>query len=628
MFKYYFKRYSVFLFFYVALGLIVTFVLGIKDFVNLDTSFWALSKTGFSGIAFLLMEFCFAAVPLSAYLFVLPKKFHNSVFDKYFTGVMFVIFFYLITFISVSQYFFWDEFSSRFNFIAVDYLVYTQEVIANIYQSYPIVTILLCIFVLSIAIWYLFRNTFTCPKCKAPSAKKRLLVLAVNILLCAVIVRGTSISWGDVTNNRYNNELAKSGPYCFVYAFFHNELDYKSFFITEPQDKADKILAQKLQGPKITFKNGDLPYYVKSSGKEIKANVVIVLMESMGAKFLDATKDPGEPEVTPNLSRLASEGVYFPHAYSTGTRTVRGIEAVTLSMPPLPGMSIVRRQGNENLHGIGSIFNDRGYKSEFLYGGFGYFDNMNHYFGSNGFDIVDRMSLEDDEITFSNAWGVCDEDIFARAIKEADKTYKQKKPFFQFILTTSNHRPFTYPAGKIDIASGTGRRGAVKYSDYAVGKFIKDASKKPWFDNTVFVFVADHGPGSSGKQELAPKEHRIPVIIYAPKIFKAKTYDMPVSQMDVAPTLLSLLNFSYKSNFFGRDATQKDYKTRIFINNYQDVGMIEDGIMTVLKPVKQVDFFKGDSPNPLPDKQRYQPYLDTAVSYLQKADQWKLHLRK
>lgn len=628
MLKYYFKRISVFLLFYVGLGLLINLVFTVREFVNLDTSLLYLLKANSVSVIFLLMEFCFAFLPLSVYLALLPKKFHNSSFDKYFTGAAFVVFFFLTAFKTVSEYFFWDEFASRFNFIAVDYLVYTQEVIENIYQSYPIVKILIAAFLFSLFIWFIFRNYFTCSdsKVKVPSAKKRFLWLAVNILLCVFVAFKTSLSFGDISLNRYNNELAKSGAYSFVYAFFHNELDYKTFYLTLPQDKADAILKKELGGKNITFKESSLLRSVKANGPEKRANVVIVLMESMGAKFMDATKEFDMPEVTPNLSKFAKEGIYFPHTYSTGTRTVRGIEAVTLSIPPLPGMSIVRRKDNENLHGIGSIFAQRGYSRKFIYGGYGYFDNMNYYFASNGFDIIDRVALDEKEVTFANAWGVCDGDLFNRALKEADADYKLKKPFFQFVLTTSNHRPFTYPEGKIDIPSGDGRRGAVKYADYAVGDFIKEASKKPWFDNTIFVFIGDHGPGSAGKQELAPNEHRVAFVIYAPKIFKPETYKASISQIDFAPTLLSLMNFSYDSRFFGRDAARKDYKTRIFLNNYQKTGMIEDDIMTVLKPVKEVDFYKGDSLEPLQNKEAYDGYRDTAAAYYQEADNWKLHL--
>ena len=105
------------------------------------------------------------------------------------------------------------------------------------------------------------------------------------------------------------------------------------------------------------------------------------------------------------------------------------------------------------------------------------------------------------EIGFANVWGVADEDLFARVMREGDAAHAAGRPFLFQVLTTSNHRPYTYPEGRIDIPSGSGRPGAVKYADYAVGKLIEDARKKPWFNDTLFVFAADHTAGAAGKIE-------------------------------------------------------------------------------------------------------------------------------
>lgn len=205
-----------------------------------------------------------------------------------------------------------------------------------------------------------------------------------------------------------------------------------------------------------------------------------------GLGIFSEFRDDGQ-KLTPELEKLASESLYFSHVYSTGTRTVRGIEALTLARPPLPGMPIVRLQGNDNLRGIWSVFRERGYDTKWIYGGYGYFDNMNAYFAGNGFTVVDRTVMQPEEITFSNIWGVCDENLFARAIKEADASHAAGKPFFNFVLTTSNHRPYTYPDGRISIPSKSGRNGGVMYADYSIGKFMEEARKHPWFDDTVFV---------------------------------------------------------------------------------------------------------------------------------------------
>ena len=160
-----------------------------------------------------------------------------------------------------------------------------------------------------------------------------------------------------------------------------------------------------------------------------------------------------------------------------------------------------------------------------------------------------------------------------------------------------------------------------------VGRFVEEASQKPWFDNTVFVSWLTTAR-SSGRQELAPREHRIPFIVYAPKLFKAKRYERVISQIDAAPTLLSLLNFSYDSYFYGSDAASPRYKSRYFVNNYQKIGYVEDGIMTVLKPVKAVDFYKGAELTAQHDKDAFKPYLEEALAYYQSAKNWKTLLKK
>jgi phosphoglycerol transferase MdoB-like AlkP superfamily enzyme len=158
-----------------------------------------------------------------------------------------------------------------------------------------------------------------------------------------------------------------------------------------------------------------------------------------------------------------------------------------LSIPPTPGQSIVRRPGGTGVFNLGTIFRSRHYTTSFIYGGYSVFDNMGAFFSGNGFETIDQANFPKKEIHFSNAWGVSDEDLFRQAIKKADLDHGQGKKFFQYILTTSNHRPFTYPEGKIDIPSHTNREGAVKYSDYAIGEFIREAQKKAWFKDTIFV---------------------------------------------------------------------------------------------------------------------------------------------
>jgi Phosphoglycerol transferase and related proteins, alkaline phosphatase superfamily len=272
----------------------------------------------------------------------------------------------------------------------------------------------------------------------------------------------------------------------------------------------------------------------------------------------------------------------------------------------------------------------RGYDLKFIYGGHGYFDNMNYFFSHNGFTIFDRDNLTNQEITFENAWGVCDEDVFAKAKAEFTQSYQSRKPFLAVIMTTSNHRPYTYAGGKIDIPSGSGRKGAVKYTDYAIGKFIRDAQPEPWFQDTVFVIVADHCAYAAGRISLPVKKYKIPLLIYAPDHFAPRKIDKLASQIDIAPTVLSLLNFNYTTKFFGKDILKmQPDQERAFIATYQKLGYMKSDLLTVLdvkkrKALYQFDRTTGDMKAHAPDEN----LINEAISYYQGEDYLFEHQKK
>jgi phosphoglycerol transferase MdoB-like AlkP superfamily enzyme len=226
---------------------------------------------------------------------------------------------------------------------------------------------------------------------------------------------------------------------------------------------------------------------------------------------------------------------------------------------------------------------------KYFYGGDAFFDNMEDFFGGNGYDIVDKKAFKPEEITFQNIWGVCDEDMYRKAIEEMNNEAKENRPFFNHIMTVSNHRPFTYPEGKIDISGKSkSRSGGVKYTDYALQQFFAMAKKQPWFNNTVFVIVADHCASSSGKTELPLEKYRIPAMIYAPGFIAPKHVPTLMSQIDLMPTVMGMLHFSYESKFYGQNVFSPDYEPRVFVATYQDLGLIKDNVLTLISPVKKV----------------------------------------
>jgi phosphoglycerol transferase MdoB-like AlkP superfamily enzyme len=328
--------------------------------------------------------------------------------------------------------------------------------------------------------------------------------------------------------------------------------------------------------------------------------------------------------LTPELDKLAKNGMKFERLYATGTRTVRGLEALSLGTPPIPGQAIVRRPGNEHLSTMGELLKPQGFATFFFYGGYGYFDNMNAYYAANNYRVIDRTDIPKSEIGFENVWGVADEYLFDQVIRTLDdKSDKGTggKPFFAQIMTTSNHRPYTYPANRIDIPSPGGREGAVKYTDYAIGKFIKDASKKPWFKDTLFVIVADHCASAAGKTRLPVAGYHIPAIFYAPALLKPNVYTPLVSQIDIAPSLMDVLGIKGVEQFFGQSFfSTAPAAQRAFISNYQALGYLKNNTLTVLLPKQEVESFSIDPITLAATPTAINPsLLNEAVAYYQTA---------
>ena len=560
---------------------------------SFDWTIINLFKVFFIGLLYDIAASSYACIPLVIYLWLVPSKWYVKGINKVLLLIYFFVVILTLIFNAISECIFWDEFSVRYNFIAVDYLIYTTEVIGNIRQSYPVGIIITILLILSAASIYLLRHVIWKSTFKTMHFAKRTKIAVLLLLFPVAIYFLVDHRWKTLSNNQYVNELSGNGMYEFGFAFWHNQLDYNTFYKTIPIDKALAIIRKNLDFRPENEKDQNTIRKIASTEKENKMNVIMISVESLSANFLESYGNT--QKITPNLDSLAKQGLLFTNLYASGTRTVRGLEALSLCIPPTPGQSIVKRPNNKNLFTLGSVFRSKGYNSRFIYGGYGYFDNMNEFFSQNGYEVTDRNALSDKEIHYENTWGVADEDLFTLSLKEVDKDYKNNKPFFAHIMTVSNHRPYTYPEGRIDIPSHTGREGAVKYTDYAIGKFIREAKLKPWFKNTLFVIVADHCASSAGKVELPIDKYHIPMIMYSPAHISPAKFEKLTAQIDIGPSILGYLNFTYDSKFFGQDVFKmKDDQQRIFISTYQSLGYIKGNKLVILEPNKKVKTFIPD----------------------------------
>lgn len=602
---------------FVAFGL-----MSINEREVLNWSFLPMTKTVGVLLLTTTVSFLYLMIPYVIYLTILPRNKVNSKTDRIITIAMYAFYVYLTLFEEAVSIIFWQEFSSAFNFIAVDYLIYTQKVFSNILQSLPIVWYLAGLVIATVIIVITTKN-FLFNNMLNPKLFKRFFYTCIYLIFCALTFINTNDSELNVDKSRVNNELAKEGTYSFFSAFWHNEISYDDFYLTKDKSANLKLLQKILQTKNVDFLHPqkNIIRDIDNQKKEKKHNVIVVLMESMSSKFLNENRKQNQEKITPNLSKISSEGIFFSQTYATGTRAVRGVEAIALSIPPLPGLSIVRRKDNNNIYNIGSIFKAKGYDNKWIYGGFGYFDNMDKFFGKNGFEVIDRTHWKGKDVHFANILGASDEDTLNKVIQEADKSFAAEHPFFAMTMTLSNHTPYTFPAEKIDLPSKKSKRqGGVKYSDYAIGQFIETAKNKPWFDNTIFVFVGNRTAGADRVENIQAQNFHVPMIFYAPKIFKPQRYDLKISQIDAMPTLLGLMNFEYESRFYGQDVLQKSYRPRFFISNEQKLGYIRNNTEIMLQPVKEFTCQPKHSAHK-------NLYLDEAIAYYQNAANWRQDLK-
>ncbi|HET8692769.1 MAG TPA: LTA synthase family protein [Steroidobacteraceae bacterium] len=410
----------------------------------------------------------------------------------------------------------------------------------------------------------------------------------------------------DRGDNRVENELVQNGISSFFRAALTSEIDYHANYLSADPQENFRLVAESLargagRFTRLTEGRLDREFPGRADGLG-RLNVVLVSSESFGAEF--SRLYGSSRDLTPNFDRIAQEGLWFRHAYASGTRTVRGLEAFTASIPPIPTVSILRRPGFEHVANWGAVMRSLGYRTSFLYGGYGYFDNMNAFFGDNGFEVEDRRAIE--HVRFENIWGVADEDLFDHALGYYDRLHADGKPFFSIIMTTSNHKPFTFREGLEAEGippEGGGRAAGVRYADYALGKFLDAARSHAWFDDTIFVVAADHGARVYGAEEIPLRTYEIPLMIWSPKHVPPRRVDTLMTQIDLAPTVLGLLGLPYEAPFFGQDALRAPAEGRVaFFNHNHDVAIYRDGELVVFGLGRRAETYRYD-----PGSDRYSP---------------------
>ncbi len=473
----------------------------------------------------------------------------------------------LVFFVEASTISFIDQYDSRPNYLYVEYLAYPKEVFSMLAGTHLFELIAFTVIALALA-WLVFRWLRKDPGSDISVPVWICLVVSpITAFLILAMIRSTTDhrpvnpSYAVFSQDSMVNQLPLNSPYSLLYAIYEHRRDAHSKKVRYGSMADAEVLNIILNEAGITPEQlvdpatPTLHYQKATQTREKPLNLVIVLQESLGADTVGAL---GGMDITPELDKLADEGIWLERLYATGTRSVRGIEAVISGFTPTAMVSVVKLADTQNnFFTLGSLLEKQGYQTSFIYGGEAHFDNMRRFLSNNGFQtIIDQKDY--DQVEFKATWGVSDEDLFNRAHEELIKAGEQ--PFLSLIFTSSNHDPFEIPANRVSVENGPEgpRKTAIKYADYALGQFIEKARASSYWKNTVFLIVADH-PARLFAGNLVPvKRFRIPGVIIGDMI-EARRVPGVTSQIDLLPTLLSLMGIDSKHPGIGRDLTLPEY---------------------------------------------------------------------
>ena len=476
--------------------------------------------------------------------------------------------FLVAAFMEVSTPSFVDQFDSRPNILFVEYLNHPREIAATIWSAYRAELVLGLSFVAALVVWTWRRIALVTTRIQPVPIGVGLLIGVALVTTSVAMVRSTldhrpvNPSTVALSGDPLVNDLALNSAYTLLYAIYEtrHERDVGYRYTDMQEDQAIAEVRKAMNIDSHDFTSIELPtlHFQDNPITIIRPrNLVIIVEESLGAEFVGSL---GGLPLTPNLDALSEEGMWLTRLYATGTRSVRGLEAIVSGYTPTPARSVIKLpKSQRGFFTLAELLSSKGYDTSFIYGGESQFDNMRRFFVNNGFNRVIDQHDYDDPI-FVGSWGVSDEDLFDRAHTEFENAGSE--PFFSVVFTSSNHSPFQYPDGRIvqyDTEKNT-VNNAVKYADYALGDFFRRARSSSYWDDTVFLVVADHNSRVYGSEVIPIERFHIPGLILGGSI-SSSHFDQVASQIDLGPTLLSLIDVNSEHPMIGHDLTASGSET-------------------------------------------------------------------
>ncbi len=561
---------------FVALFLIGRFFFYLLYFERFnDISFLESLLTFIYGLRMDTIVICIILVIPTIFLAITPKIFSN--FISKFLNIYILFFLVIALFIECASFPFFAQYDLRPNYLFIEYLEYPQEVTSLLFKDYKFQFIAVFILIIATIRIYSKSKFINFEQVFKQNYISRILILAPILLVLFLGIRSSlghrpvNISDALYSENRVINEITKNSLHSLGYAYYSNK---KAENNISKYGKIDIKEAYKVASLAIgiDYKDEKKPFYREVKSKldsKKQKNLVIFIEESMGAQF---TGFIGKQNFTPNLDNLAQDYLSFTNLYSNGTRSVRGLAALTSGTLPINGIEVIKRnKSQEDYFTVASLLKPYGYKSSFIYGGEARFDNMKGWYLGNGFDEV----IEQKDFTnpiFTSTWGVSDEDLVIKANEKFKSYYENNEKFVSVMFSSSNHMPFELPDGKIEFEKNipkTSVENAIKYADFAIGKFFELAKKEDYFKDTVFVVIADHNVRVYGDQIVPIDMFQIPAVIVSSDI-PHQIFTNLTSQADVLATALDLIGIDLSYPILG-NSIFKDNKKNINLMIFDEI---------------------------------------------------------
>ena len=562
------KLYSFYIFYIATLfsfyRILFLIIYGDSNKIPLNEFFLSL----FIGIRFDLATISFFLLPISLIVFIITCPLYKNNFIYLFQKIIYYYILFIIslsTIIFILDFGFYDEFYTRINYLAFEYLNFFNTTIKSILVQFPYNLLLIAIpFLLYLQLYYF---NLLLPKfiiINYNTLNKWFVNSFLSILILLLLIRGgiqnkpLNFSNSNISKYRFINQLTINPIWSLAYSYSSSLKEQTNSIIPSiplSLDESSKILMENFNENSSVFLKDGFPMLRKTNSTYpvTDYNVIIILMESFAGHFVGALGS--KLDVTPNFDSLSSEGMLFTRMFSTGSRTNRGLSGTLLSFPAIPRLKSIFNDVavNQEFSSIAKILKQRKYTSSFIFSGDLNYDNMKGFLSSQGYDEFYGREIFDKN-AFSTTWGVSDEDLFSKSI---EIICSQKEPFLSTILTISNHPPYLFPNSiifkKFKSESNNNRLNAFKYSDFALGNFISQLKKEKIFNRTIFVILGDHGFISDDYDQntsIQLASYNIPCLILSPNI-KPITNNRISSQIDIIPTILELLGGTFIHHSWG-----------------------------------------------------------------------------